>query len=151
MANLLGLAYLVPAAVLAAAWAARLPRLLLPLRWLLPAVAGILVFVYLSLETLRLFQGERLHLRPVGEAALYAVSIVWLAYALALLALAFRVRRPEVRTAALAVLAATILKVFLLDLSGLSGLMRVGSFLALGLVLVGVGEAYRRHLRPPPR
>ena len=47
-------------------------------------------------------------------------------------------------------LAATVLKVFLVDLANLSGLMRVGSFLALGLVLVGVGEIYRRHFRTPP-
>lgn len=148
--SLLGLAYLLPALLLAVTWSARPPDLAPALRRLLPPVAGLLVFIWLSLETLRLFQGSRLHLRLAGEAELYAVSIVWLAYALALLAAAFRFDLAGVRTAALAVLAATILKVFLLDLASLSGLMRVGSFLALGLVLVGVGEVYRRYFRTPP-
>ena len=148
--NALGLAYLLPAVLLALARAVRPPHLLPRLRRLVAPAAGLLAFVYLSLETLRLFQGTRLHLRLAGEAELYAVSIVWLGYALALLAAAFRFRLPQVRTAALVVLAATVLKVFLVDLANLSGLMRVGSFLALGLVLVGVGEIYRRHFRSPP-
>ena len=148
--NALGLAYLLPAVLLALARALRPPHLLPRLRRLVAPAAGLLAFVYLSLETLRLFQGTRLHLRLAGEAELYAVSIVWLGYALALLAAAFRFRLPQVRTAALVVLAATVLKVFLVDLANLSGLMRVGSFLALGLVLIGVGEIYRRHFRTPP-
>jgi len=40
--------------------------------------------------------------------------------------------------------------VFLIDMAGLVGLWRVLSFLGLGLVLIGLGAAYRRLVVPPP-
>jgi uncharacterized membrane protein len=44
----------------------------------------------------------------------------------------------------LAVLVLAVLKVFLLDMSGLGGLWRVASFLGLGLSLIGIGWIYQR-------
>ncbi|WP_164305011.1 DUF2339 domain-containing protein, partial [Streptococcus pneumoniae] len=47
----------------------------------------------------------------------------------------------------------TVLKVFLLDMAGLTGLWRALSFIGLGLVLLLVGRIYQRVLgiaqRPP--
>jgi uncharacterized membrane protein len=37
-----------------------------------------------------------------------------------------------------------VAKVFLLDASGLEGLMRIASFIALGLSLIGIGWLYSR-------
>ena len=45
---------------------------------------------------------------------------------------------------------ATVAKVFLLDTNGLDGLLRVGSFAALGFSLIGIGWLYSRYL-PDPR
>jgi uncharacterized membrane protein len=54
------------------------------------------------------------------------------------------------RLAALAIVGLTSAKVFLIDMSGLEGLWRVLSFLGLGLVLIGLGAAYRRLVVPSP-
>jgi uncharacterized membrane protein len=37
-----------------------------------------------------------------------------------------------------------VLKVFLYDMSDLTGLYRVASFLGLGLTLIAIGHVYRR-------
>ena len=50
----------------------------------------------------------------------------------------------------LAVLVVTALKVFLLDMAGLTGLYRVGSFLGLGLSLIGIGYIYQRFVFARP-
>ena len=39
-----------------------------------------------------------------------------------------------------------VLKVFLLDVSGLDGLLRIASFAALGFSLIGIGWLYSRYL-----
>ncbi len=51
-----------------------------------------------------------------------------------LLALAFVRQSPVLRKLALVMVALVVLKVFFIDMSELDGLLRVGSFLALGLV-----------------
>jgi uncharacterized membrane protein len=55
-----------------------------------------------------------------------------------------------VRTAALALLLATVTKVFLYDLSTLTSIYRVVSFFVLGALLLAGAFLYQR-LRPPPR
>ena len=57
----------------------------------------------------------------------------------------------RLRLAALAIIGLTAAKVFLVDMAGLVGLWRVLSFLGLGLVLIGLGAAYRRLVVPPPQ
>ena len=42
-----------------------------------------------------------------------------------------------------------VLKVFLIDAAGLAGLARIGSFMALGFALIGIGWFYNRQLRVP--
>jgi uncharacterized membrane protein len=49
-----------------------------------------------------------------------------------------------------AVIMLTIAKVFLVDMSDLTGIWRALSFIGLGLVLVGIGYLYQ-HLLFPPR
>jgi len=41
---------------------------------------------------------------------------------------------------------AAVGKVFLFDASGLEGVTRIASFVALGLSLIGIGWLYSRHL-----
>ena len=57
------------------------------------------------------------------------------------------------RIASAALVLLSVLKVFLLDLAGLTGLWRALSFISLGLVLIGIGLAYQRllfaHKRTP--
>ncbi|MBT8475064.1 MAG: DUF2339 domain-containing protein, partial [Alphaproteobacteria bacterium] len=53
------------------------------------------------------------------------------------------------RYASLAVLMVTVAKVFLFDMSDLTGLFRVASFLGLGLTLIGIGRVYQRFVFAP--
>ena len=55
------------------------------------------------------------------------------------------------RLASAAVVVLTIAKVFLVDMSDLTGIWRALSFIGLGLVLVGIGYLYQRLLFPPRR
>lgn len=151
--NLLGLSYLLPGLLLALIAAA--PGLVLhrEARVAASAGSGILVFVYLSLETRRLFQGPVLTWGPLttpGNAELYAYSVVWIAFALALLALGIWRGSKMLRYASLAILMIATAKVFLFDMSDLTGLYRVASFLGLGLALISIGRVYQRYVFPEP-
>lgn len=146
LVNLLGAAYLAPAVLLALI--ARDSAIALPAqaRQALAGGAGLLGFVYLTLEVRRAFQGPVLLLEghPPGGAEIYAYSAAWLAIALGLLGVGIVRRSALWRRASLAVMAITVLKVFLYDMSDLTGLYRVASFLGLGLGLIGIGSLYRR-------
>jgi uncharacterized membrane protein len=131
----LALAYAVPGAVLIAG------RLVAPWRWmrLLFAVAGgALLTLYAALEIRRWFQGDVLSRPGVTQGELYAYTVAMMIVAAVLLFRALQTGSRERRWAAMALIALTIGKVFLIDAAGLSGLMRVVSFLALGLALAGV-------------
>ena len=147
--NVLFLAYAVPAG-----FALFFSRLLqgLDYRRIAAACGGfalILILIYLSLEVRRLFHGPVLSGPWPGQAELYVYSAVWLLYAGVLLALGIVRQLPALRYASLAVLLATVAKVFLVDLSDLDGLWRVASFVGLGLTLVGIGYLYQRFVFPP--
>ncbi|HJW40302.1 MAG TPA: DUF2339 domain-containing protein [Rhizomicrobium sp.] len=121
---------------------------------LLARIAGIagfvLLFAYLTLEVRHAFQGPTLWELNRSDAESYTYSVVWLVYAVALLALGIAFTQAFLRYAALAILVIVVLKVFLLDMSGLTGLYRVASFLGLGLSLVGIGLVYQRFVFPAP-
>jgi uncharacterized membrane protein len=149
--NLLGLAYALPAALFFALSSS--DRVALPddARRILRVVAGCLVFVFISLETRRVFQGADIGIgNGVSDRELYAYSAVWIVFALALLALGIRWGSVVLRYASLAVLMVTVAKLFLIDMSGLTGLLRVASFLGLGLTLIAIGRVYQRFVLRPP-
>jgi uncharacterized membrane protein len=150
--NLLGLAYLLPAALFL--WLASTPRLDpgAELRRLLPGLGGILLFVFVTLETRRAFRGTDVGLTLWSwptDAELYAYSAVWIVFAMALLALGILRGSVVLRYASLTVLMVTVAKVFLVDMSGLTGLLRVASFLGLGLTLIAIGRVYQRFVLGP--
>ena len=59
------------------------------------------------------------------------------------------IRLPDkaLRLAGLVLLTATIVKVFLIDASDLEGVLRILSFLVLGIALIGIGRLYGPVLR----
>ena len=75
--------------------------------------------------------------------------MVWLAYGVALLLFGIAFRSQPARLASAAITLLTVAKVFLVDMSGLTGVFRALSFIGLGLVLVGIGWLYQRLLFPP--
>src|SRR5262249_393782 len=107
--------------------------------------AAILAFVWVSLEVRHFFDPtfERTGLEAEG-VELYAYSFVWLLFGVALLALGFWRQAPAFRHAGMALVCIVVAKVFLIDMAGLKGLLRVLSFLGLGAALLGLGYAYRR-------
>ena len=150
--NELLLAYALPA--LLAVLAARAPETagMQSARQLLAGYAFLAAFAWVTLEVRHAFSpgAMPLHLAPPGEAELYAYSGAWLLLAAVLLALGIRMRVPALRLAALAVMAATVGKAFLVDMGELVGLWRVLSFLGLGLALIALGWVYRRFVVVAP-
>ncbi|MBS9715569.1 DUF2339 domain-containing protein [Pseudohalocynthiibacter aestuariivivens] len=150
--NLLGLAYFLPAVLFFFIGHSNRFKLANNLRSLFQGAAGVLIFIYISLETRRAFWGTNIGLSGSTEPTngeLYAYSAVWIVFALCLLFIGIvRVSVP-LRYASLAVLMVTVAKVFLLDMSDLSGLFRVASFLGLGLTLIGIGRVYQRFVFRP--
>ena len=112
--NTLFLAYAVPAAFaffLAHRFQHEEPR------W--PALASgllgfVLVFVYLSLEVRRAFQGPVLATIHQSDLEFYTYSLVWLLYALVLLGIGIMSKSTLLRYASLVVLLITVLKAFVL-------------------------------------
>jgi len=142
------LGYLLPAALAfaAAAWSqAYLRRPLIVRIYGIAAILGALAYVVT--EVRRAFVGADLFGTDVSAGELYAYSAAILFYGVALLALGFRVRSRDLRLASLGIVTIAICKAFLVDMSGLEGLLRALSFIGLGGSLVAIGLAYQRVLR----
>jgi uncharacterized membrane protein len=77
-----------------------------------------------------------------GENYLYSAGL--LALAIAWLARGMMAGSRLLRLAGLALLTAVTLKVFLIDAAALTGVLRILSFLGLGIALIGIGWAYGR-------
>jgi len=145
--NTLLLAYAVPAAFALRMAAEGIGGTLISR--LLAGFGFILVFLYISLEVTRAFQGPSLDPHATTNSEFYAYSLVWLIYAGLLLILGILRASEMLRYGSLAVLLITVLKVFLFDMSDLTGLLRAASFLGLGLSLVGIGYLYQRFVFRP--
>ena len=85
----------------------------------------------------------------IGENALareLTISVLWTLYASGLVFAGVKMASPLLRWQGLALFGFTTLKVFLSDLSDLSGIYRIMSALALGVVLLIVSFVYQRKL-----
>jgi uncharacterized membrane protein len=108
--------------------------------------ALVLALSYVTLEIRRLYHGPMLDRGVTGGAEQYTYSIAWLAFGVALLGIGIWFNSQRARLASAAVIALTILKAFLIDMSTLTGVYRALSFMCLGLVLVAIGWLYQRIL-----
>jgi len=109
-----------------------------------------LALFYLTLEVRRLFHGPVLD-GPTSDAEQYAYSTVWLAFGIVLLTVGFFLRSQPARLTALAVIALTIAKVFIIDTASISGIYRALSVIGLGVALLGIGWVYQHVLYPRAR
>ena len=119
------------------------------------AAALILALSYLTFEIRRFYHGPVLTIGTTGGAEQYTYSIAWLAFGVALLGIGIVFNSQRARLASAVVIALTIVKAFLVDMSTLTGVYRALSFMCLGLVLVAIGWLYqrilfRRQQAPPP-
>jgi uncharacterized membrane protein len=144
--NLLLLAYALPAVLmLLLAYAAAGRR---GAAYANTIAAGALIFAlaYVTLEIRRLYRGPVINVGAIGGAEQYTYSVAWLACGVALLGVGILVNSQRARLASAAVIALTIAKAFLVDMSTLAGVYRALSFICLGLVLVAIGWLYQRIL-----
>lgn len=111
---------------------------------------GIASFLFVSFQVRHLWQGTVSLQNGTSSGELYTYSIVWLMMAVAAMLLAGMRQWQNLYRGGLAMLAVVILKIFLIDLSDLDGLLRVASFMGLGLALVGISFLHQR-IKPGAR
>ncbi|PYY02403.1 MAG: hypothetical protein DMG64_11760 [Acidobacteria bacterium] len=116
---------------------------------------NLLALIALTLEASDYFRRQatelyQMHDRAAGAfhqinlARNFSYSLIWLAYGAGLMMFGFRKRSAFVRWQALVLIAFTIGKVFLFDVSELQQGYRILSFIALGGVLMGISYVYHR-------
>ncbi len=112
--------------------------------------ALVLAFLLVTLEVTQAFHGTFLDDTPATVAEKYAYSLAWLLFGIALLVLGIARRVRALRYASLAVMALTVVKVFLFDMGNLTDLWRVLSFLGLGVALLLLAFLYQRFVFREP-
>ncbi len=110
------------------------------------AGALVLALAYVTFEIRRLYHGPILSRGPTTGAEQYSYSIAWLAFGVVLLGAGILFNSQRARLASAVVIALTIAKVFVIDISTLSDVYRALSFICLGLVLLPIGWLYQRIL-----
>lgn len=137
--NTLAPAYLAPALVLAlGVWRiGTLPRLL---RLAMTGLAGALGLLWLFCVIRHFWQGaEAMELSyGMGQGELYTYTVALLLAGAGLFYQSMAANSALMRRAGLVVIGLAVAKVFLIDISGLGGLVRVFSLLVLGLSLAGL-------------
>lgn len=144
--NLLLLGYALPAVLmLLLSYAVAGHR---PVAYANTIAGGALVFAltYVTLEIRRFYHGPVLLYGGTTGAEQYTYSIGWLGFGVVLLGVGILVNSERARLASAAVIALTILKAFVIDMSTLTGVYRALSFMCLGIVLVAIGWLYQRIL-----
>jgi len=113
--------------------------------WLIAFLAALTAGVALMVR--QGFQGAILSGPEMPIAEFYCYSLAGLAVAIGLILAGMRLPDKALRLAGLVLLTATIVKVFLVNASELKGLLRILSFLGLGIALIGIGRLYGPVLR----
>ncbi len=111
------------------------------------SLALILIFVYITSEPYQ-------YLGMVTEKGVseypenfrqMIMSLMWLLYAISLMASGIILRNKYLRISAICVLGIVVLKVFLFDLSFLETLYRIFSFFGLGIILITASYLYQKY------
>lgn len=87
---------------------------------------------------------------PLGNAENWGYSAAFLVLAMGWLGYGMARGDRLLRVAGLGLLTLVTLKVFLVDVAALGGVLRILSFLGLGIALIGIGWAYGRVVAPRP-
>lgn len=144
--NLMLLAYASPALIFAMAFRWFDPRA----KSVAAIVSSVAAFIFISLQIRHLWQGSIDLYLPTSNGELYSYSVVWLILALGAIFAsdwwlgAASHRAKVVYRGGMALLGLVILKLFLVDMSDLEGLLRVASFMGLGLALLGIAYLHKR-------
>ena len=93
-----------------------------------------------------IFHPENFSSNVVQDAQQYTYSAVWLLIGIAVLAVGLYTRSKTWRAVSGLLIAVVVVKVFLVDMSELTGFLRALSFISLGAVLMAIGYFYQRIL-----
>jgi uncharacterized membrane protein len=141
IANPLLLIYLIPALLLGIA------TLLAPsqLRKQTLIASAAAFFIWVNMEIRHIWQGSHMLLsNGASQGELYTYSVVWLILAIVTLMTAIKLNRVTLYRAGMIILMGVVAKIFLFDMSGLTGLLRVTSFLGLGLCLLAIAVVHQK-------
>jgi len=107
-----------------------------------------LLFLLMNIEIADIFaEGPYLTFDFSGNFARdMTYSIAWSLFALALLVIGVKRDVPAVRYAGLALMGATLLKLFLHDLTRLDALFRIGAFVGVAIILIFASWMYQKFL-----
>lgn len=136
--NTLLIAYLLPALVLflGTRWITDLNA---QLRFGFQVTSAALAALWLALTIRHFWRGpELMELPDIGQPELYSYTVALLVIGALIFYAALARRSPVLRKLGLAVIGLAVAKVFLVDISGLGGLIRVFALLLLGLALAGL-------------
>lgn len=103
-----------------------------------------LLFFFVSFNVRQIYHGQYLDVGVVSNGEVYTYSVAWLLTGICLLFFGTLKQNKTLRIASLAFMMLAIAKVFLYDASELTGLLRVFSFLGLGISLMGLSWFYSR-------
>lgn len=117
-----------------------------PQRLIKSAYISSLVLMALTalISVRQLIQGNLVSGAIISTGENYLYSAALLALAIGWLAIGIKGALPLLRIAGLSLLTLVTLKVFLIDAAALQGVLRILSFLGLGIALIGIGWAYGR-------
>lgn len=111
-------------------------------------MASLVLMALTALVSVRqLIQGNLISGANVGIGENYLYSAALLALAIGWLAIGIRQAQGSLRLAGLVLLTLVTFKVFLVDAAALAGVLRILSFMGLGIALIGIGWAYGRVMR----
>lgn len=145
--NLIGYAYGLPCLLFAViSWYGRERRSKL-YRYLAFALSALAFICWVNFTIHHLFNPDNFVTGRVSQSEQYTYSIVWLLIGIAALFMGIRWRVLLWRKLSAIIIVIVVLKVFLVDMSNLTGILRAISFIGLGGVLMGIGFVYQRALR----
>ena len=108
-------------------------------------VAGALSVLAINGFIRQYWQGPYIDISTgVSNAELYSYSVIWLVLGAITVVLGHLKNQLLIQKIGLGVLAAVILKVFLVDMANLTGLLKALSFIGLGLSLVGLSWLFQK-------
>jgi len=109
------------------------------------AVAGGFVLLAINSFIRQYWQGPYIYLsKGASNAELYSYSVIWLVMGAGTVIFGHLKNQLLIQKVGLGLLAAVIVKVFLIDMANLEGLLKALSFIGLGLSLVGLSWLFQK-------
>ncbi|MCJ8313681.1 MAG: DUF2339 domain-containing protein [Saccharospirillaceae bacterium] len=107
------------------------------------ALTGVTIFIYISMNIHHLYNDQIEISSNISNAEQYTYSIVWLLMAIGLFIGSVLRNQTLVYKVSVAFMLLVISKIFILDMNGLEGLLRILSFLGLGLSLLALATLHQ--------